>query len=133
MSMEIKLTDIRGEPPLQVGEFILDKDNNVLYVGSGNFGLTRNGGAEIGVIARFIPIPPNKAFVNIQDRSNVGINIIGRVIPIPIYKATINVQDNSNVSVSVGCKFSELRKVNANIDIQDNSNINLRGSGKIVT
>jgi len=133
MSMEIKLTDIRGEPPLQVGEFILDKDNNVMYVGSGNFGLTRNGGAEIGVIARFIPIPPNKAFVNIQDRSNVGINVIGRVIPIPSYKATINVQDNSNVSVSIGCKFSELRKVNANINIQDRSNIILKGSGKIVT
>ena len=41
MGFEVRLTDIRGEPPLQIGEFLLDKDNNVLYVGSKDFNLSK--------------------------------------------------------------------------------------------
>lgn len=133
MGFEVRLTDIRGEPPLQVGEFLLDKDNNVLYVGSKKFDLNRNGGAEISVIGKFIPIPPKRAFVNIQDKSNLNISVIARVIPIPTYKATIDIHDNSNIDISVNGKFSELNKYSASISIEDKSNIKLKGSGNIVT
>lgn len=133
MSFEVRLTDIRGEPPLQVGEFLIDKDNNVLYVGSKRFDLSKNGGAEINVIARFIPIPPKRANVNIQDRSNINIGVVARVIPVPTYKATIGIQDKSNINASVRGKFSELNKYSASVSIEDKSNIILKGSGNIVT
>lgn len=133
MGFEVRLTDIRGEPPLQVGEFLLDKDDNILYVGSKDFNLSKNGGAEIGVMCRFIPIPPKRAIVIIQDRSNLNIGVIARVIPIPTYKATISVQDKSNIDISVNGEFSELNKYGASVSIEDNSNIKLKGSGKIDT
>ena len=133
MSMEIKLTDIRGEPPLKVGEFILDKDNNVLYVGSGNFELTRNGGAEIGVIAKFIPIPPNKGIINMQDNSNINAIVSCKFIPFEHHNATIQMQDNSNINAIVSCKFIPLEHHSATIQMQDNSNINMKGSANIVT
>lgn len=133
MGFEVRLTDIRGEPPLQVGEFLIDKDNNVLYVGSKRFDLSKNGGAEINVIARFIPIPPKRAVINVQDRSNLNIGVVARVIPVPTYKATISVQDKSNIDVSTKGKFSELNRHSASVSIKDRSNIILRGSGNIVT
>lgn len=133
MGFEVKLTDIRGEPPLQVGEFLLDKDNNVLYVGSKDFNLSKNGVAEIGVMCRFIPIPPKRAVINVQDRSNLNIGVVARVIPVPTYKATISVQDKSNIDISAKGKFSELNRYSASVGIEDRSNIILRGSGKIVT
>lgn len=133
MSFEVRLTDIRGEPPLQVGEFLLDKDNNVLYVGSKDFNLSKNGGVEIGVMCRFIPIPPKRAVVSIQDRSNLNIGVDARVIPIPTYKATISVQDKSNIDISAKGKFSELNRHSASVSIEDRSNIILKGSGKNVT
>ena len=133
MGFEVRLTDIRGEPPLQVGEFLLDKDNNVLYVGSKKFDLSKNGGAEISVIGKFIPIPPKRAIINIQDRSNLGINVVARNIPIPTYKATIDIQDKSNIDISIKSKFSELNRYNASVNIEDRSNITLKGSGNIVT
>ena len=133
MGFEVRLTDIRGEPPLQVGEFLLDKDNNVLYVGSKQFDLSKNGGAEISVIGRFIPIPPKRAIIGIQDRSNLNIGVVTRIIPIPTYKATIEIQDKSNISIDTVGKFSELSKHNANIDIEDKSNIKIEGSGNNVT
>ena len=133
MGFEVRLTDIRGEPPLQVGEFLLDKDDNILYVGSKDFNLSKNGGAEIGVMCRFIPIPPKRAIINVQDRSNLNIGVIARVIPVPTYKATISVQDKSNIDISVKGKFSELNRHNASISIEDRSKIKLKGSGNIVT
>ena len=133
MGFEVRLTDIRGEPPLQVGEFLIDKYNNILYVGSKKFDLSKNGGAEISVIGRFIPIPPKRAIIGIQDRSNVNISVVARVIPIPAYKATIGIQDKSNIDISVISKFSELNKYRASVSIEDKSNITLEGSGKIVT
>lgn len=133
MGFEVRLTDIRGEPPLQVGEFLLDKDNNVLYVGSKQFDLNKNGGAEISVIGRFIPIPPKRAIIGIQDRSNVNISVVARTIPIPTYKATIGIQDKSNIGISVNGKFTELNKYSASVNIEDRSNIKLKGSGNIVT
>lgn len=133
MGFEVRLTDIRGEPPLQVGEFLLDKDDNVLYVGSKDFNLSKDGGAEIAVMCRFIPIPPKRAFVSIQDRSNLNIGVVARVIPVPTYKATISVQDKSNIDISAKDKFSELNRHSASVSIEDRSNIILEGSGKIVT
>lgn len=133
MGFEVRLTDIRGEPPLQVGEFLIDKDNNVLYVGSKRFDLSKNGGAEISVIARFIPIPPKRAIVNIQDKSNINIGVVARVIQVPTYKATVGIQDKSNINVGVTGKFSELNRYSANVSIEDRSNIILKGSGNIVT
>ena len=133
MGFEVWLTDIRGEPPLQVGEFLLDKDNNVLYVGSKDFNLSKNGGAEISVMCRFIPIPPKRAVINVQDRSNLNIGVIARIIPVPTYKATISVQDKSNIDISAKGKFSELNRYNASVSIEDKSNIILKGSGDIVT
>lgn len=133
MGFEIRLTDIRGEPPLQVGEFLLDKNNNVLYVGSKQFDLSKNGGAEISVIGRFIPIPPKRAIIGIQDRSNLNIGVVARVIPIPTYRATIGIQDKSNIDISVNGKFTELNRYNASVSIEDKSNITLKGSGNIVT
>lgn len=133
MGFEVRLTDIRGEPPLQVGEFIIDKDNNVLYVGSKDFNLSKNGGAEISVMCRFIPIPPKRAFINVQDRSNLNIGVVARVIPVPTYKATIGIQDKSNINVGVTSKFSELNRYSASVSIEDKSNIILKGSGNIVT
>lgn len=133
MGFEVRLTDIRGEPPLQVGEFLIDKDNNILYVGSKRFDLSKNGGAEISVIGRFIPIPPKRAIVNIQDRSNLNIGVVARVIPIPTYKATIGIQDKSNINTNVIGKFSELKRYSTSVSIEDKSNIILKGSGNIVT
>lgn len=133
MGFEVRLTDIRGEPPLQVGEFLLDKDDNVLYVGSKDFNLSNNGGAEISVMCRFIPIPPKRAVVSIQDRSNLNIGVVARVIPVPTYKATISVQDKSNIDISIKGKFSEFNRYSASISVGDKSNIKLRGSGNIVT
>lgn len=133
MGFEVRLTDIRGEPSLQVGEFLLDKDNNVLYVGSKQFDLSKNGGAEIRVIGRFIPILPKRAIIGIQDRSNVNISVVAKVIPIPTYKATIGIQDKSNIDISVIGKFSKLNKYSASVSIEDKSNIKLKGSGNIVT
>lgn len=133
MGFEVRLTDIRGEPPLQVGEFLIDKDNNVLYVGSKRFDLSKNGGAEIGVIAKFIPIPPKRAFVNIHDKSNIKINVKARIIPIPSYKANINIQGNNDINIGVSCNFSNLKQANTTISIHDNKDINLKGSGNIVT
>lgn len=133
MGFEVRLTDIRGEPPLQVGEFLLDKDDNILYVGSKDFNLSKNGGAEISVIGRFIPVPPKRAIASVQDRSNLNIGVVARVIPIPTYKATISVQDKSNIDISVNGKFSELNRYSASVSIEDKSNIKLEGSGNIVT
>lgn len=133
MSMEIKLTDIRGEPPLKVGEFILDKDNNVLYVGSGDFGLTRNGGAEIGVMGRFIPIPPNKGNIIIKDNTKIIVATTGKFMPIPPKKASVSAIDNTKVNISVGCKFTLLNKHYGSVNVEDNTNINLKGSVNIVT
>ena len=133
MGFEVRLTDIRGEPPLQVGEFLLDKDDNILYVGSKDFNLSKNGGAEIGVMCRFIPIPPKRGIVSVQDRSNLNIGVIARVIPVPTYKATISVQDKSNIDISAKGKFSEFNRYSASISIEDRSNIKLKGSGNIVT
>ena len=133
MGFEVRLTDIRGEPPLQVGEFLLDKDDNILYVGSKDFNLSKNGGAEISVMCRFIPIPPKRAIVGVQDRSNLNIGVIARVIPVPTYKATISVQDKSNIDISAKGKFSEFNRYSARVSIEDRSNIILKGSGKSVT
>ena len=133
MGFEVRLTDIRGEPPLQVGEFLLDKNDNILYVGSKDFNLSKNGGAEIGVMCRFIPIPPKRAVISIQDRSNLNIGVVARVIPIPTYKVTIGIQDKSNIDVSAKGKFSELNRYSASVSIEDKSNIKLKGSGNIVT
>lgn len=133
MGFEVRLTDIRGEPPLQVGEFLIDKDNNILYVGSKKFDLSKNGGAEISVIGKFIPIPPKRAIINIQDRSKLDIDVVARVIPVPTYKATIGIQDKSNINVSITGKFSELNRYSASVSIEDNSNITMEGSGNIVT
>jgi len=131
--MEIKLTDIRGEPPLKVGEFILDKDNNVMYVGSGNFELTRNGGADIGVNAKFIPIPPKRALVNIYDMSNIKINTIAKFSPLNSYTKETNIQDRSNNSINIIAKFTPLNSHSINITVEDKSNIDMIGSGNIVT
>lgn len=133
MGFEVRLTDIRGEPPLQVGEFMIDKDNNILYVGKGDYSLSKNGGAEIGIMCRFIPIPPKRAFVNIEDKGNVKIGVIARVIPVPSYKFTVNVQDNSIVNIGVSGRFSKLKKISTSVNIKDESNINVEGSGNIVT
>lgn len=133
MSFEVRLTDIRGEPPLQVGEFLIDKDNNILYVGSGKFDFDRNGGAEISVIGKFIPIPPKRAIINIQDRSNLNIGVVARIIPIPTYKATIDTQDKSNINIETIAKFSELKKYSVSINVEDKSNIKIGGKGQNVT
>ena len=133
MGFEVRLTDIRGEPPLQVGEFLIDKDDNILYVGSKDFNLSKNGGAEIGVMCRFIPIPPKRAIASVQDRSNLNIGVVARIIPVPTYKATISIQDKSNIDISVKGKFSEFNRYSASVSIEDRSNIKLKGSGNIVT
>ena len=68
MGMEIKLTDIRGEPPLKVGEFILDKDNNVMYVGTGDFELERDREYLNKIFAKFdvkLQLPPDVKFSNV--------------------------------------------------------------------
>lgn len=133
MGFEVRLTDIRGEPPLQVGEFLLDKDDNVLYVGSKDFNLSKNGGAEIGVMGRFIPIPPKRALVNIYGMSNIKINTIAKFSPLNSYTKETNIQDRSNNSINIIAKFTPLNSHSINITVEDKSNIDMKGSGNIVT
>lgn len=65
MSFEVRLTNIRGEPPLQVGEFLLDKDSNILYVGKGDFDIDRDKKYLNDILTMFkveLQLPPDVHF-----------------------------------------------------------------------
>lgn len=134
MSMEIKLTDIRGEPPLKVGEFILDRDNNVLYVGSGDFELDKcRGAVDIYAWGKATLIPPNKAYINIKINDIGNITSKGIITPLKTYKHNISVSINDNSIISARTNFSDLSTYNVTSNININDDNIIKESGKIVT
>lgn len=131
MSMEIKLTDIRGEPPLQVGEFILDKDNNVMYVGSGNFELSKcRGVVDIYAKAKAFLIPPYGKMVTL-NMDYGHINASAKFIELPTITANSNINvEHGNINATG--VFYNLKTIRASTSISTDI-ITIKGSGEIVT
>ena len=131
--MEIKLTDIRGEPPLKVGEFILDKDNNVMYVGSGDFELTRNGGAEIYAILKAEKIPPKQISTIIKDIKYGNIQINFKKTSLRTIKLSTDITDTSTVNIEININSYPLKNVTLQTNIEINNNFIMEAGVKNVT
>ena len=131
MSMEIKLTDIRGEPPLKVGEFILDKDNNVMYVGSGNFELSKcRGVVDIYAKAKAFLIPPYGKTVDLNtDYGYINTNAIFTKLPTITANTNINIEEENINATGV---FYNLKTISASTSISTDI-ITIKESGEIVT
>lgn len=100
MGFEVRLTDIRGEPPLQVGEFLLDKDNNILYVGNGDFSIKDNRKYLNDILAIFkieLQLPPDIHFNSIvflnQNYNKIKTNFVVDLVQI------IDVKFNNKVEL----------------------------------
>lgn len=101
MGFEVRLTDIRGEPPLQVGEFLLDKDSNILYVGKGNFDIERDRKYLNDIFAMFkveLQLPPDIKFNRIINLNQIYHSIKNKfvvdLVPIVDVKAVYNIKLN---------------------------------------
>lgn len=99
MGFEVRLTDIRGEPPLQVGEFLLDKDSNILYVGKGDFDIDRDRKYLNDIFAMFkveLQLPPNVKFnvvINLNQRYNsIKHKFVVDLVAIVDIKVTYNLE-----------------------------------------
>ena len=99
MGFEVRLTDIRGEPPLQVGEFLLDKDNNILYVGKGDFDIDKDRKYLNDIFTMFkveLQLPPDVKFnavINLNQRYNaIKHKFVVDLVAIVDVKTTYNVE-----------------------------------------